>query len=532
MFRNPSLRLVALSRIASVTGRWAANVALTVVAFRRGGAEAVALLGVVRIVGATLAGPLSVALLGRMRSDRVLLVAGVVRTAAFAGAGALLLATGGLVLPFALVGLESLASTSTRPLQNAALPYVAQRASELTAANLTLSTIETSGMLTGPLLSGALLAVSRPGTVLVAAAAVYALATLLLALVPAWEARRDDRERQTAFADTLHGLRAIGANARLRLVVGLYCAGNLVSGLLNVLVVVAALDLLELSNSGVSVLNGAIGVGGVAGALVVGAFLGRSRIAGDLGRGLVVLGAPIAGIAALPHVAPTVAMLVVLGCGLTIVDFTAITLMQRTIPDDVLTRAFSLLQSGFIATLGIGGLLAPVLVSALGVRGALLAAGFVLPVLAVLRWKPLVRLDETVAAADEAVELLRSNPVFAPLALPTLERLARALVPLEVKAGEAVVRQGDPGDGYYLVRAGELRVEVDGEPVRTLGVGDGFGEIALLHDVPRTATVVAAGDALLYALDREPFLDVVAGSASSRRAADELVEVRLGFASV
>ena len=112
----------------------------------------------------------------------------------------------------------------------------------------------------------------------------------------------------------------------------------------------------------------------------------------------------------------------------------------------------------------------------------------------------------------------------------SLGRLARALVPVEATAGEAVVRQGDPGDSYYLVRSGALRVEVDGVPVRTLSVGDGFGEIALLRNVPRTATVVAATASELYALDRGPFLAAVGGSASSRRVADELVDVRLGFA--
>ena len=199
---------------------------------------------------------------------------------------------------------ESLLSTIVRPLQTAALPFLAQTPRELTAANLALTTIESSGMLFGPLLAGLLLAVSSPGIVLVVTAAAYGLSTLLIARIPAWErvawqARTDD-----ALAYTIAGLRVIHADPRLRLVVGLYCAENLVAGALNVLIVVSALQLLNLGNSGVGVLNGAVGIGGVMGAIVAAALLGRRRIASDLGLGLVLCGAPIILVAAIPGRGP------------------------------------------------------------------------------------------------------------------------------------------------------------------------------------------------------------------------------------
>jgi hypothetical protein len=433
----------------------------------------------------------------------------------------------GLAPVFALVGLESLLSTMVRPLQTASLPFLARSPAELTAANLALTTIESSGMLFGPLLAGLLLTLSSPGVVLLATAAAYALSTLLIARIPAWE-RVELARAGDALAYMIDGLRVIRADPQLRLVVGLYCAENLVAGALNVLIVVSALQLLNLGNSGVGVLNGAVGIGGVVGAIVAAALLGRRRIASDLGLGLVLCGAPIILVAAIPGTAATLLLLAVLGTGVTIVDFAAVTLLQRAIPDDVLARVFSVLQSVFVGTIGLGALLAPLLVSWLGIRGALLTSGSVLPLLTALLWRRLVRLDAAYLATDAAVELLAAVPIFTPLDLATLERLARALEAHQAAPGDVIIRQGDAGDLYYIIRTGELEVSVDQRPVRKLTAGEGFGEIALLRDVPRTSTVVATSAVLLYALDRSRFLDAVAGNPSSRHAADALIDTRLG----
>ena len=198
------------------------------------------------------------------------------------------------------------------------------------------------------------------------------------------------------------------------------------------------------------------------------------------------------------------------------------------IQEDALAKAFSVLQSLFVGSLGLGAALAPILVSWLGIRGALLASGAVLPLLVLPLWGRLLRLDSSGLLGDDLVNLLRSVPIFAPLELASLERLARTAVPVEAAAGGTVVAEGDTGDRYYVVRDGELEVTASGNPLRRLRHGDGFGEIALLRDVPRTATVVARSDARLYALDREHFLDAVNGSPSSRETADSMIDMRLG----
>src|SRR5215471_297489 len=373
---NPALRLFAIARLASVTGRWAATVALAVLAYNSGGATAVGILGVVRILPAALAGPIAAALLDRVSSDRLLLLAGIGRTAAMGGAAAF--ATGDhLAAVFALVGVESLLSTMVRPLQTSALPFLSRTPGELTAANLSLATIESAGMLLGPALCGGLLAVWSPAAVLAVTTVSYLVSTVLVARVPSWD-EAGHVEEQGRLAGTMEGIRAIRSDPQLRLIVGLYCAENVVTGSLNVLIVIAALRLLNLGDSGVGILNAAVGIGGLVGALGAAALLGRRRMASAFGAGLVLCGAPLILIGLRPSTGLAVSLLAVLGVGVTIVDFSAVTLLQRAINDEVLAKVFSVLQSLFVGSIGLGAALAPILVAAIGIRGALLASGVVL----------------------------------------------------------------------------------------------------------------------------------------------------------
>jgi hypothetical protein len=523
---NTALRRVTIARTASVTGRWAATVALAVFAYDAGGATYVGVLGVVRILPAAVSGPLAAGLLDRVRTDRLLLLAGVGRTAAM-GVAALAVADGARAAPvFALVAVESLLSTMVRPLQTAALPFLARTPGELTAVNLSLTTIESAGMLIGPAVCGVLLAVWSPAAVLLLTTASYLVSTVVIARIPAWQTAAPQVSAGGP-RGTLAGIAAIRSDPRLRLVVGLYCAENVVTGSLNVLIVIAALSLLNLGESGVGMLNAAVGIGGLVGGVAAAALLGRRRMASSFGAGLILCGVPLVVIGLHPSPAPTVLLLAVLGVGVTIVDFSAVTLLQRAIHEDVLAKVFSVLQSLFVGSIGLGAALAPLLVAWIGIRGALLASGIVLPVLAAVLWRRLSPLDASDLVADDVVNLLRAVSIFQPLELPVLERLARAVIPVDVPAGEIVIAEGAHGDRYYVVRDGELLVTTGDMPVRQLRSGDGFGEIALLRDVPRTATVAATRDSALFALDRKHFLVAVNGSQLSRDAAELVIDVRL-----
>src|SRR5581483_926268 len=232
---------------------------------------------------------------------------------------------------------------------------------------------------------------------------------------------------------------------------------------------------------------------------------------------------PLVVIGVWPNAALALAMLAALGIGNTLVDVSALTLLQRSVDNVVLARVMGVVQSLFVATMAAGAVIAPGLVAALGPRGALVATGRFLPVLAALVWSRLISIDRTAVVPARQLELLRGISIFAPLPEPTLERLAFALRPMPAPAGTDVVRQGEPGDDFFVIDSGEA--EVLGHRLRP---GDHFGEIALLRNVPRTATVHAVTDLALYALDRETFVGTVTDQAASLAAANAVIGERLG----
>ena len=239
-------------------------------------------------------------------------------------------------------------------------------------------------------------------------------------------------------------------------------------------------------------------------------------------------GFPIALIGVFPQPPIALILLGLVGVGNTVVDVAALTLLQRTVPDEVLTRVFGVVQSVFVATLGLGAIAAPLMISAIGIRGAMIVTGALLPVLAALMWTRISALDAQALAPTRELGLLRAIPLFKPLPAPAIDQLASSLIPVHATAGTEIVRQGDPGDRFYVIASGEVDVVIDGSHVGTLGPGEYFGEIALLRDVPRTATVKAKADTELCALERDEFLSAVTGHAASAEAADAIVASRLG----
>jgi hypothetical protein len=273
-------------------------------------------------------------------------------------------------------------------------------------------------------------------------------------------------------------------------------------------------------------LSSADGLGGLLGAVVAFVLVGR-RLAGDFARGLILWGIPIALIGLWPESGVAFVALALVGLANTVVDVAGLTLLQRAVPDEVLARVFGVLETMILAGIALGAVLAPVLVSLLDIRGALVVTGLVLPVLVVLLWRPLAAVDAESVVPTEQVALLRTLPLFGPLPAATLEQLASSLTARTVAAGEVVFSQGDRGDRFYLVADGEFDVTVDRTGASREGPGGYFGEIALLRDVPRTATVRAHTDGRLYALDRDVFIAAVTGHPESAAAAEAVVAARL-----
>jgi MFS family permease len=532
VFHNNDLRRLELAWGGSIIGQWGYEVALAVFAYRAGGATAVGLVALVRLLPAAVVAPFAALLGDRFRRKRIMVASDLARAGAMAGAAAAVFGGAPPVTVYALAAIAAVTGTAFGPAQSALLPSLARSAEELTAANATSTTLESVGFFVGPALGGLLLAVTSVGAVFAMAAALFLWSAFVLGRIGSDSHGGQGAGAESILREALAGFRAVVAERRLRILVGLYGAQTLAAGILRVLLVVTALQVLDLGPSGVGFLNSAIGIGALVGMLVMLTLIGTSRLVAVFGLGILLWGVPLVLLGIWPSVAAAVLLLGVLGVGNTLVDVAGLTLLQRAAPDEVRARVFGVLESVFLATIAIGAILAPLLTTVLSARGALIAAGSGLSVLVLLFWRPLNAIDAAAAAPESELALLRVIPIFAPLPPMTLEQLASRLSHVSLPAGQVVFRQGEPGDLFYVIGEGEVAVALDGRPQVTLGRGAYFGEIALLRDVPRTATVTALVEVELYALERDVFIAAVTGHAPSAEAADAVIAGRLGSAAL
>ncbi|MGH2977315.1 MAG: MFS transporter [Gaiellaceae bacterium] len=526
VFSNPRVRNVQLADVGSTLGTWAYGVALPVYAFHAGGTRAVGLLFFARFVFAALAAPWLGLLADRRSRRQLMLLADVVRAAIFAGLTAVAVTGGSAYIIYALAITSTIISGSYPPAQAALMPSLVDSPEELTAANVVGNTISSLGMFAGPALAGILLALSGPSAVFALNAALFVWSAIFIAMVP-----RDEPpprpERARFLPELLAGVATVLSRPALRVVVGLTAAVTFVDGALEVLLVVLALRILEGGNASLGWLNTAIGVGSVCGAFVVAAFVSRRRLAGGFALGILLSSVPLGVTAAVSTLAPAIVLMGALGIGSILVEVNSLTLLQRSADNEVLGRVFACLASLMLGALAIGSLITPAVVGWLGPRGALIAIGAVGPVLLLPLWPALQRVDAEAVIAEEPLALLRKIEIFAELPEAALERLAAAATTVSVASDGVVVSRGEVGNHFYVIAAGRAAVELDDGTTRELGPGDFFGEIALLRDVPRTATVRALEPLRLFAVERDEFLTAVTGHSPTLATAENIVTTRL-----
>jgi MFS family permease len=505
-------------------------VAVSVYAYGVGGEKAVGLVFLARLVPAALVAPFAGMLGDRYPRERVLLVTNLTRIVLVGAAAIGVLADADPWVVYGLAIAATIATTPFRSSQAALTPSLARTPEELTAANAVASGIESIAVFAGPALAGVLFGVASTGLVFLTTALLIVASSLFLVLMTVEKVERPRREldASTIAAERLAGFTTLARDRSLAVMMALLTAQTAMFGALQVFIVVTAIQLLDLGDAGVGYLNAAIGIGAFLGAAGALALTGAQRLSPAFLGGLVVTGIPLVVIGLWQEVAIVVIALAVMGIGNAFVDVAGLTLVQRTVPDDVLARVFGVIQMLWMASMGIGAAVAPALISWLGVDTALIVTGAFLPVLVVVFGATVARIDAAAAApATEELRILVSVPIFAPLPGGSLEHLAARLIPLRVEAGSMIVRQGDAGDRFYIVAEGGLEVSQDGAPIGELGPGGYFGEIALLRDTSRTATVTARTDAVLYALDREEFLAAVTGHPQSAEAAESVMSARL-----
>jgi MFS family permease len=530
VFRNRNLRRLELGWAGSIFGAWAYTVALYVYTYHHGGATAVGVMAALRWIAAGLVAPFAGVLGDRFDRRLVMISSDLVRGSVIVLAAVAVSTGAPAIVVYVLSIAITVSATPFRPAEAALTPSLSRTPEELTAANVVSSTIESLGLFGGPAVGGLLLAATSTETVFVATAACHVWSAVLVALVrppTAVEEPEVSSVEAGIRAELLGGFRTVIRDSRLRLLVGLDGAQSFADGMLNVLIVVMSLQLLE-SQAAVGYLNSALGIGGVLGALLTAALVARARLATDLALGIVVWGVPIMLVAAWTSLTFALLMLGIVGIANTLIDVSATTLVQRSTPEAVVSRVFGVIGSVGLIAVALGALVAPAVIALVGSRGALLVTGVLLPVVALPSWGSLTRIDRETALPSERLELLRAIPIFSPLPEPILERLALQLEQTDFSAGTTIFNSGDEGDRFYVIDQGSVEIHVDSAKPVELGRGEFFGEIALLRDVPRTATVTAVTDTRLYALNWDAFVPAVTGYAPSRRAADAVIGTRLG----
>jgi MFS family permease len=562
---NRAILRVVVAYGGFTIGEWGTWIAMLVYAFDRGGATAAGIVAIVQLIPAAILAPVAAGIGDRHPRERMLIASYVAQAATMAITAAALAVDAPIPVVYALAASSTVAVTLTRPAHGSILPSLARTPDELTSGNVASGTMQTLGILIAPALAGVLLAASGAGAVFAATAGICAVAAVVV-----WPVRTErptvgrapsarpasasgERERdgsgpgglvqadddvqadadggaievETETVGLVDGLRVLLGHRGSRTIVLLIASGSVIEGALDVIAVVLALDLLNLGEGGVGLLGSAVGAGGLIGAASAAFLVGRSRLALPFALGLLLWSVPLAIVGALPLPLVAIGLFLVAGVGRSLMDIAGRTLLQRVAPDDALSGIFGALEGLHDVMLGVGSLAVPALIAILGPRPALVVAGLWLPVVVVLAWRALRAADDRAVVHVHELRLLRALPMFAALSPPTIERLSAHLARLEVAPGGWVIREGERGDRFYLIDGGSAEVEIDGRVVRTLGPGAGFGEIALIRDVARTASVRAIEPLSLFALERSLFVEAVTGHPEAHSTTDRIVREHL-----
>ena len=567
ILRSSVLRRVELAFAAFNIAEWATWIAILVYAYRQGGAAATGLISFLQLAPTVIAAPAASVYADRLPRIVALRRAYLLQGVAMLATGAVMVAAAPTPVVYALAIVTAITVTFSRPAQAALLPELATDPAELTAANVVSGTVEGAGLFLGPAVAGVLLSTAGPGSVFLSLGVVMLVAAVLLTGIHAHapghdhrhhtpvvgshadaiadehrddgaggtehdhalddEAEADAHDGESVRAAMLVGFRALRGHRHARLVVGLLGVSQFVVGTLDVFYVVLAIEALGMGDGGVGVLNAAFGIGALAGSAAAVALVGRRRLGGALVAGLVVFGCAVAASGLVAAVAVTGLLLLVAGAGRSFADIAGWTMLQRLVPDAVLGRIFGILEGLNMAAQGVGAVVASILIAAFGddcgARAHGACAGGRRPGAAAD-----ARLGGTARRGPGAGAGAPARRADVRATRPAHPRAPRgAGDPRPVPAGEAIIREGEPGDRFYVVVSGRVEVSVGGRVLRELGGGDSFGEIALLRDSPRTASISALEPTQLLALERAPFLGAVTGLRASRMIATRIVDERL-----
>lgn len=533
--REPTLARIELAYLGFNMCEYATWMAILVYGYKLGGPGVAALFALVQLIPAGIVAPFAASLGDRFRPDRVLRFGYIWQAASLGATAAAMYLGAPAIVTLIVATMASTSFTITRPVQAAILPRLTHAPGDLTAANAVSGLAENVGIFIGPLIGGILLgARSETGDVFATFAVVSVLAVLLVPRAPASllpatveAAASATGGIRAALTASFGGFGVLARSRPVLLLVLVMAATDTVIGALDILFVATAIDLLGAGEAWAGFLYAAFGLGGILGAVATVTLIGRARMTPALTGSGGLFGLPISAIGAVPATATAPLLFAASGAGFSIVMVAGRTLLQRVAPEAQLARVFGVLEGLTMFALALGSLMSGLLIAVLGVGWALVVVGLLVPTILALAWFKLGAIDRDARVPDpKALALLRGLPIFAPLPAPTIERILAELSWVDVSAGDVLMRQGDPGDRFYVLAEGRVQIVRDDVVIAERDAVDYIGEIALLRNVPRTATVIALTPLRLIVIERDRFLEAVTGHATSREQAEVVVARR------
>lgn len=512
--RDFRLLMGALSQ--SSMGDWAYNVALVVYIYdatQSAGWVAAATLG--RMVPRFFASLYAGVIAERLERVRLMVTADLLRAAVMAAMAVAAALDGPPWLVLALAGLISILGSVYDPATAAMVPQVLGEES-LAAGNALTETINNVAIVVGPAVGALVLLSGSPALVMGLDALTFVVSAVLVRRMSARSTPSDLSDSGGPVKQVMVGVRAITGSVSAAILVSFTIVTTALFGVDTVLFVFLSKDKLGTGATGYGYLLVALGVGGIIASFFVNRLAAMPRLSVVLALGMIAYAAPTAILVFVSS--PTVAfgVQVVRGIATLLVDVLAITALQRSLAPDLISRVFGVLWAVAIAGLAVGAFVTPFLLDSLGLDGTLLVAGLAVPVGVVLVYPRLASIDRT--AADKAsafaprIALLEELHIFAAAPRTVLDRLAAAAAESVVAAGTTIITEGEEADALYVLAAGRVEVSAEGEAhsgrqhIRFMEAPSYFGEIGLIKQIPRTATVVAAEECTLWRIEGQEFL--------------------------
>ena len=530
VLRNPNLRRIQLAFGGSLIGDWAYGTAIAVWAFQESGAKGVGLFMAARFIGAAIAGPVGATIADRMPRRTFMMATDLIRAALTTITAIVIMVDGPNLLVYAVAVVTAMVGAPFRSAQAGLIPQLVDTPGELTASNAVAANIENVVTFMGPAIGALMIGAFDVAPVVWLNVGSFLWSFLLVAGVkvraPAEPTSGSDGEADEGMLrEMTAGFAYLGKDADLRAVALLTASQTLIWGSLAVfMVVIAARDFGDAADLGW--LQGAMGVGTMIGGVMILSRVAKGKLAEDMVIGVLGWSIPVISLAVFPSPITAIAALVVIGIADPWVNLGLETIPQRLAPPHAISRVYAAVESVAIAAIAVGSLIAPLLIHLFGVNASLIGLGVLVTAYAVSTLPRLRKLDQRLTE-PEGLAALRTIGIFEPLQPAVLEEMAHNLEAVLVPAGQAVVREGDVADRFYVIAEGEVEVSHGDQVIRRETAGDFFGEIGLLRNVPRTATVTAVTDVKLWALDRAHFLGAVTGTGAARVAAEDVVSRRI-----